>query len=83
MVTTLSEHFRKHLPDYAIPIFLRQVDQINATGTFKFVKQDLARQAWDPEVIQDPLWLRPPDKNTYQPLTPEHAQALKRAQAGY
>ena len=83
LVTTLFEHFSKHLPDYAIPIFLRQVDQINATGTFKFVKQDLARQAWDPDKATDPLWLRPPGKNTYQPLTPEHAQALKCAQAGY
>lgn len=83
LVATLFEHFSQHLPDYAIPVFLRQVDQINATGTFKFVKQDLTKQAWDPDKVKDPLWLRPPGKTTYQPLTKEFTHALKSAQSGH
>jgi acyl-CoA synthetase (AMP-forming)/AMP-acid ligase II len=83
LVTTLFEHFSRHLPDYAIPVFLRRVDQISATGTFKFVKQDLLREAYDPEKIQDPLWFRPSGKNTYYGMTTNHANALKRGQSGY
>jgi fatty-acyl-CoA synthase len=45
------------LPDYARPLFLRICREIDVTGTFKFQKQDLAREGFDPSLVSDPLYL--------------------------
>jgi fatty-acyl-CoA synthase len=52
--------FRRHvldrLPAYARPLFLRLVPSIALTGTFKLNKQELARQGYDPAVVNDVLY---------------------------
>jgi fatty-acyl-CoA synthase len=45
------------LPDYARPLFLRICREIDVTGTFKFQKQDLVREGYDPALVSDPLYL--------------------------
>ena len=53
------EHFRAHmalrLPAYARPVFLRIVDSLVLTETFKQKKQLLAQEGFDPSVITDTL----------------------------
>jgi fatty-acyl-CoA synthase len=46
----------EHLPAYARPIFLRMVESLAVTETFKQKKQDLAREGFDPLAISDPLY---------------------------
>ena len=82
-VAALDETFQRHLPDYAIPVLLRQVERVDATGTFKFVKKDLAREGHDQAKVSDPIWIRLPGKTNYQPLTPSTAKALNNAELGY
>jgi fatty-acyl-CoA synthase len=57
---TVRAHLKNRLPVYARPLFLRMVDSLAVTETFKQKKQDLARQGFDPAAIADPLyWLNP------------------------
>ena len=50
------DHLRANLPDYACPLFLRMCDRIEATSTFKSKAQELARQGYDPSLIDDPVF---------------------------
>ena len=54
-----AAHFRAHcaarLPAYARPVFLRLVDGLSFTETFKQKKHALAREGFDPAAITDPL----------------------------
>jgi fatty-acyl-CoA synthase len=52
----LSAHLRKHLPDYAHPVFVRLCAALDVTGTFKLIKTDLARQGY--MTTSDPVWRR-------------------------
>ena len=45
------------LPDYARPLFLRVKSAIDLTATFKHKKQDLAAEGFNPDEIEDPLYL--------------------------
>ena len=53
---TLRAHLAARLPDYARPIFLRLVDSLEVTETFKQKKQTLAAEGWDPARVGDPLF---------------------------
>jgi fatty-acyl-CoA synthase len=69
------EHFRAHmalrLPAYARPVFLRIVESLALTETFKQKKQLLAQEGFDPATIADPLFAdcgtgyAPLDSETY------------------
>lgn len=47
-VNLLQHHLERRLPSCARPIFLRVLDAIDITPTFKFKKTDLSRQGFDP-----------------------------------
>jgi len=53
--------FRKHLttrlPDYACPVFVRLLREIETTSTFKPKKQDLVRSGFDPNETSDALFV--------------------------
>jgi acyl-CoA synthetase (AMP-forming)/AMP-acid ligase II len=65
------------LPAYAQPRFLRIVESVSTTGTFKHKKVELREQGWDPQVIEDPLLLRDAGGKRYVELTPERATAVR------
>ena len=73
----LSE-LTSHLPEYAIPLFLRQVDNLETTATFKRRKQDLREAGADPTVDADPRWVRLADSECYQPLSADQWLAITR-----
>ena len=45
-----------HLPDYARPLFVRFLRELDITGTFKQKKVELVREGFDPGKISDPLY---------------------------
>jgi fatty-acyl-CoA synthase len=62
----------KELPHFARPLFLRihQEDpSAHTTGTFKMKKTDLVTQGWDPDKVEEPLYLDDPDSGAYEALT--------------
>lgn len=72
----LAAHLRQHLPPYAVPLFVRLLDEVETTGTFKYKKTDLKRQAYHPEQVSDPLYLLLPDAEGFQPLDATRYQEL-------
>jgi fatty-acyl-CoA synthase len=62
-----AEHLSQRLPSYAIPLFLRLSQALDATETFKQKKQQLVRDGFDPGRVIDPLFLRD-ESGSYRPL---------------
>ena len=49
----LLEELKEHLPVYARPIFLRIVDSVAVTGTFKLQKNKLREEGYDINAVKD------------------------------
>lgn len=62
-------YLRTELPPYAVPLFLRLRQSMETTGTFKYKKADLKKEAFNPEAADDPLFVLLPGEKTYVPLT--------------
>ena len=67
----LLSFFQENLPAYAIPVFLRIQQHMETTGTFKYQKNTLKTQAFDPAKLDDPLLVWLPGETQYCPLTAE------------
>ena len=60
---TLLKHVKRELPAYAVPLFIRQLPQIEITGTFKHTKVQLRDEGIDLKKVKDPIiWLSPVSK---------------------
>ncbi|XOZ35019.1 long-chain-acyl-CoA synthetase [Halomonadaceae bacterium KBTZ08] len=64
----LHRYLKANLPPYAVPIFLRLTEAIETTGTFKYRKTDLQRQAYHPGDSGDHVFALLPGSNGYQAL---------------
>jgi acyl-CoA synthetase (AMP-forming)/AMP-acid ligase II len=73
----LFAHVTAELPGYAAPRFLRLVERLSTTGTFKHTKVELRDEGWDLERVRDQVLLRDSAAGTYVELTPARAQALR------
>jgi fatty-acyl-CoA synthase len=65
---TLADHLARRLPSYAHPLFLRVMDALDSTETFKQKKHQLVGEGFDPAQVSDPLYLRDPQSGAYIPL---------------
>jgi fatty-acyl-CoA synthase len=64
----LADHLSRRLPSYAHPLFLRVLDALDSTETFKQKKHLLVREGFDPKDVTDPLLFRNPRSGLYGPL---------------
>ena len=64
----LAEHLSRRLPIYAVPVFVRLCEVLDATETFKQKKQQLIREGFDPAFVSDPIFLRDPATGDYRPV---------------
>ncbi|CAJ1049429.1 very long-chain acyl-CoA synthetase [Xyrichtys novacula] len=65
----IYKHVVGYLPSYARPRFIRIQNTVELTGTFKQMKLKLVEQGFDPEQIQDPLYILNDSEKSYIPLT--------------
>jgi len=72
----LAETVRKALPSYAVPKFVRFKEAFETTGTHKIKKKVLRDEGFDPNVVDDPLYVLLPEGDAYQPLTKELYQEI-------
>ena len=63
--------FKQCLPAYAVPVFLRIQQQVETTGTFKYQKNRLKEQAFDPNKTDERLLVLLPGATAYSELTAE------------
>lgn len=71
-----SQYINEKLPPFARPYFVRLRDEIDATNSFKQMKQQLQKEGFDPEAIKDPLYFLDPRTDKYVPLTKEIYQDI-------
>ena len=67
----MAAEFRKCLPAYAVPLFLRVQQQAETTGTFKYQKSKLKEQAFSPNAAGERLLVLLPNSTAYCDLTAE------------
>jgi len=79
----LARHLRAELPSYAVPLFLRIEDALEATTTFKQLKSELRRQGFDPARVPGPVFVLPPGSDAYVPLTSELHRAIGRGELAF
>ena len=70
-LTKLVKEMKTKLAPFAIPVFIRVVDQIEATGTFKLPKVKLQQQAYNVNKLSDPIYLVDLKNDQCQRLTSE------------
>uniref|UniRef100_A0A6G1S5F0 Very long-chain fatty acid transport protein n=1 Tax=Aceria tosichella TaxID=561515 RepID=A0A6G1S5F0_9ACAR len=73
----LVRDMKTKLAPFAIPVFIRLVDQIEATGTFKLPKVKLQQQGYNINKLQDPIYLVDLKQNDCLRLTPELYEKLQ------
>ncbi|KAL0963264.1 hypothetical protein UPYG_G00351880 [Umbra pygmaea] len=65
----LFNHVFQELPAYARPLFIRLLESMEMTGTFKQQKFNLVKSGFNPSTICDPLYLLDYSEKSYVPLT--------------
>ena len=63
--------FKKNLPAYAIPVFLRVQKTVETTGTFKYQKSKLKEQGYDCNQTSDRLLILLPSASAYCDINAE------------
>ncbi len=71
----LADALYKELPSYAIPLFIRVVDSLEHTSTFKSRKVDLREQAYGP-AVEDPMFVLAGRAEGYVPHYGSYAQEV-------
>jgi fatty-acyl-CoA synthase len=64
-------HLRKHLPAYAHPLFLRVCEEMQTTATFKFARNTLAREGYNPASTSDVIYFNHREPGAFVPLDAE------------
>jgi fatty-acyl-CoA synthase len=76
----LRTHLIDHLPPYARPRFLRLRTAIGVTATFKYTKQDLVRDGYDPRATDDLLYFDDHEREAFVPLDTALYQRIETGQ---
>ncbi|WP_374665374.1 long-chain-acyl-CoA synthetase [Acinetobacter sp.] len=61
----MAAEFKKNLPAYAVPVFLRVQQKVETTGTFKYQKNKLKEQAFDPNQTDERILVLLPGHDAY------------------
>jgi fatty-acyl-CoA synthase len=72
---SLANTVYDHLPGYAVPLFVRVVDSLEHTATFKTKKVDLREQGYGPD-IDDPLYVLNGREEGYVPFYDEYPDEI-------
>ena len=70
-LAALPELLRSRLPGYAVPRFLRVGRATSLTGTFKYQKSQLKKEAYDCGSLDDDIFFLAPASDAFVKLTPD------------
>ena len=73
---SLTESIDQQLPVYARPLFIRLLDEMEVTGTFKLKKGTLKQEGFDPQQVTDKLLIRTPGGDGFELLTDQLYQQV-------
>ncbi|MDG1234295.1 MAG: long-chain-acyl-CoA synthetase [Pseudomonadales bacterium] len=78
-----STFLRSSLPPYAVPLFVRIQPDIDVTGTFKMVKGELRKQAYDVRSFEDPVFALLPGAEDYAQFDVSMLEKIEAQDAGF
>lgn len=78
-----SNYVETSLPKYARPLFIRIIQEMDTTGTFKLKKNDLRSEAFDIGKVSDMIFCMKPNSSNYEVLDNDWLQTINSEQAGY
>ena len=78
-----SDYVENSLPKYARPLFIRVIQEMDTTGTFKLKKNDLRNEAFDISKLTDAVYCLKPNSSNYEVLDNEWLQSINSEEAGY
>jgi acyl-CoA synthetase (AMP-forming)/AMP-acid ligase II len=79
-----SNFVAEKLPSYAQPVFVRIIEELETTGTFKLKKNDLREEAFHlDKVKQDQIFIKKPGEASYAPLDKEFYDVIINGSAGF
>ena len=79
----LYDYAISKLPAYAVPVFIRITGDIDTTGSFKYQKSDLKKEAYTVDKCQDPLYVVLPKTKEYVELTGKLQQEIDEGEYAY
>ena len=78
-----SEYVENNLPKYARPIFIRIIQEMDTTGTFKLKKNELRDDAFNINKVEDKVFCLKPSSNIYELLDGNWLDKINSEEAGY
>jgi solute carrier family 27 (fatty acid transporter), member 1/4 len=79
-IEQLAINIRGSLPPYACPVFIRIIETVEMTGTFKLKKLDLQAEGFNLHKITDPIYLLSAD-GFYRRLTTDKYDEIEQGSA--
>lgn len=74
---SLATQLQLALPAYAVPLFVRLIEEADMTGTFKLQKGRLRSEGFDLERVDGPVFFLHPSHKSYVRLTKELVEELE------
>ena len=79
-----SSFVSEKLPSYAQPIFVRIIEELETTGTFKLKKNDLREEAYHLDKVKgDQVFIKKPGQSNYVPLDRDYYEVIESGAAGF
>ena len=79
-----SEFVSEKLPTYAQPVFIRIIEKLETTGTFKLKKNDLREEAYHLDKVKgDQIFIKKPGEKTYSLLDQRYYDIIQEGQASF
>ena len=79
-----AEFVSEKLPSYAQPVFVRIIEELETTGTFKLKKNDLREEAYHLDKVKgDKVYIKKPGENTYSLLDEDYYNIILDGVAGF
>ena len=79
-----SSFVANKLPSYAQPIFIRIIEELETTGTFKLKKNDLREEAYHLDKVKgNQIFIKKPGQNSYEPLDRDYYEIIESGKAGF
>ena len=79
-----AEFVSVKLPSYAQPVFVRIIEELETTGTFKLKKNDLREEAYHLDKVKDDkVYIKKPGENIYTLLDENYYSIIQNGEAGF
>ena len=79
-----SDFITKKLPNYAQPVFIRIIDELETTGTFKLKKGELRNEAYHLDKVNgNKIYVKKPGEKSYSLLDEDYYKLIINGDAGF